>query len=379
MTNIELFYFTGKCLTIEEHPGFRKEIIDTITTDSFDWEKFIELCSNNLILPVIYLKFKSHEILEYLPEEVSEFLKEIYDLNQERNNQILNQLREVTNILNENNIFPLYLKGAGHLLDGLYADIGERMIGDIDMLVPEKDYIIAANLIIQKLGYSADIPEYFDVSKMKHFPRLYKIGQAADVEIHRLLITNQSNSCLNPDNVFKEKKAAMELNGCYVLSHKHSVILNFIHGQLEHMGQLFGIIPLRDLYDLYLLSQMYEVSLTLKEIRQRNKAIAYYVFAGYVLGLPGKLYSEENYQSRILRRKHQLNMDSKIFYYTYRTIVYFSQRILVGYIVQFFQSIYSKKIRKSVFRRITNKKWYAAHIHSFSEHFKNNQKKSSEI
>jgi hypothetical protein len=41
---------------------------------------FVRLCSNHLILPVIYLKFKAHKLIEHLPDELAEFLKEIYDL-----------------------------------------------------------------------------------------------------------------------------------------------------------------------------------------------------------------------------------------------------------------------------------------------------------
>ena len=60
MTKKEMFYFIGKCLTIEEHQGFRQEIIDKINADSIDWQQFVVFCSDHLILPVIYLKFQAH-------------------------------------------------------------------------------------------------------------------------------------------------------------------------------------------------------------------------------------------------------------------------------------------------------------------------------
>jgi len=41
MTKKEMFYFIGKCLTIEEHQGFREEIIDKINADSIDWQQFV--------------------------------------------------------------------------------------------------------------------------------------------------------------------------------------------------------------------------------------------------------------------------------------------------------------------------------------------------
>ena len=78
MTNKENFYFAGKCLTLNEHPEFRGEIIQAIESNSVNWKDFICLCNNHLILPLIYLKFKAHDLLASLPKELSEFLNEIY-------------------------------------------------------------------------------------------------------------------------------------------------------------------------------------------------------------------------------------------------------------------------------------------------------------
>ena len=55
-------------------------------------------------------------------------LKEIYDLNRESNQQILRQIDDITAILNKENIQPVFLKGTANLLDGLYSDLGERMM-----------------------------------------------------------------------------------------------------------------------------------------------------------------------------------------------------------------------------------------------------------
>jgi hypothetical protein len=77
MTNKELFYFTGRCLMLDEDNGFRDVIIDRISSDEIDWKKFVTLCSNHLILPSIYLKFQAHDILKYLPDELAEHLTQI--------------------------------------------------------------------------------------------------------------------------------------------------------------------------------------------------------------------------------------------------------------------------------------------------------------
>ena len=366
MTNLEMFYFTGKCLTLEEHPEFREEIIEM--ADSIDWEKFVALCSNHLILPVIYLKFKSHDILKYLPEELSGYLKEIYNLNLTRNNQILEQLREVNSILNIGNVYPVFLKGAGHLLDGLYSDTGERIMGDIDFLVPEKDYLLSAKLL-QNTGYLSDYPAYLDIESMKHYPRLYKADVPADLEIHRIPVTDKYQSWFNPELIGKEKKSVSTLDGCYVISDKHNIILNFIHGQLHHGGHFYGIVSYRDLYDLYLLSKRSAVKETIPEIKTKQKAIAYFVFAGKALGLNDTFYPKTNLSSWLFIKKHDLNLSSKAFYLTNRTVTYITQRILIGHTNQIIKSFYSGKMRQSIVNRLLNRSWYIEHLKSYTSFF----------
>lgn len=373
MTNLEMFYFTGKCLTLDEHPGLREEIIEKITDDSIDWEKFVALCSDHLILPLIYVKFKSLDIIEYLPVAVSEFLKEIYDLNLARNNQILKQIQEVTRILNKGNIYLVYLKGAGHLLDGLYSDIGERMMGDIDFLVPEKDYLPTARLLKNE-GYSM-VDDFYgeDIEKLKHYPGLLKAGYPAHLEIHRIPVSERYHSWFNSELIDNEKKTVTSLEGCFTLSYKHNIIHNFIHSQISHSGHLNGIVSFRDLYDLYLLSKKTEVKHTIPEIKTKQKAIAYFVFAGKALGLPGEFYPINNLSSWLFTKKHELNYSSKAFYYTYRTIIYITRRIIIGFTSQIIKSFYSPKMRQSIFKRISDRQYVRNHLNSYKSFFYRNK------
>ena len=371
MTNLEMFYFTGKCLTLDEHPGLRGEIIEQISDDYFDWEKFVALCSSHLILPVIYLKFRSRHILEFLPDEVLEFLREIYELNRTRNNQIIKQLHEVTGILNNANVYPVFLKGAGHLLDGLYSDVGERMMGDIDFLVPEKDFILSAKLL-ENDGYSMAGPCYMEIEKLKHYPGLLKAGSPAHLEIHRLPVSEDQQKWFNTELIDTEKRTVQSLEGCFVLSYKHSIIHNFIHSQLGHEGHSYGIVSFRDLYDLYLLSKRSRVEQTLPEIKCKQKAIAYFTFAGNAFGLPGKFYPTGNFSSWVFTKKHDLNRSSKAFYLTSRTIIFIIQRIF-RVITQIMQSFYSRRMRQYFISRFSNRQYYTSLLHSYKGFFTRNK------
>ena len=61
--------------------------------------------------------------------------------------QILSEAKELNNLLVSNNIIPIFIKGTGNILAGLYEDIAERMIGDIDFIFSKEDYPKAINLL----------------------------------------------------------------------------------------------------------------------------------------------------------------------------------------------------------------------------------------
>jgi hypothetical protein len=321
MTNKEIFALVGKILTIDEHPGLKDEMEQMISNDCIEWQKLVALCSEHLILPSIYLKFKNNYLIDLLPLELAEFLKEIYDLNFSRNERILNQLRDLTVLLNRHDIFPVFLKGTGNLLDQLYCDKGERMIGDIDLLVPEKDYLSTAK-ILENDGYFTDGKFIGDLEAIKHYPRLAKIGVEVNVEIHRQLVTPSHSKMFNPGTIKKTQKQVAKDASCFVLSDNDKAIHNFIHCQLDHQGHIYASISFRDLYDLYLIAKRVNLKELIPLIQEKKKAITYFVFAGKAFNSPSIFYLETPSFTKIFLLKHRLNLDSKVFYKSFRVVRY---------------------------------------------------------
>ena len=134
------------------------------------------------------------------------------------------------------------MKGTGNLIDGIYNDIGERIIGDIDFLVPESDFLTTAECFKSE-GYQICFPAYLPHDQMKHYPRLWKEDVAADLEIHRVPVTQKYAAHFSSEIVQQSKKAVTDFPGCYVLSDNHKVTLNFIHshGLLRYHKQIAGI------------------------------------------------------------------------------------------------------------------------------------------
>ena len=100
-------------------------------------------------------------------------MKYITNLNRERNKEIITQAKELNTLLLKNNITPIFLKGTANLLAGIYEDIAERMVGDIDFIFSKEDYPKAIKLLKNS--------DYSEVSKIdyqnpgaKHYGRLQK-------------------------------------------------------------------------------------------------------------------------------------------------------------------------------------------------------------
>jgi hypothetical protein len=366
MTNKELYYFACQCLSLDDHPEFKEKIIRTIS-DETNGQDFIRLCSNHWILPAIYVIFQSNDILPHLTKGLAEFLEEVHQLNFTRNETILKQLKEITQLLNEQEIYPTLLKGAGNLLDNLYRSKGQRMMGDIDILVSEKDYLKAAQ-ILENDGYSHNNFSFFDVKDMKHYPRLFKKDVPVDIEIHRLPVPIEFTKKYNTEFIDQEKKAINEDFSCFILSDEHKVIHNFIHTQLANKGHGYGRVPLRDLYDLYLLSKRTDISKTVGQIEFKNKAIAYYLFAGKALRLTHFFHHDKTLTFRFFCIKHDINLRSHAFYQVNKSLVYMTDRSF-QYLGQVFKSFYSGEMRRSLMIRLSNREWYTNHIKTYTNFF----------
>lgn len=372
MNNKELYNLACQCLSLDVHPDFNLEIINRLA-DEDNRQSFIGFCSNQLILPTIYLKFHSHNLLPHFPEEFTTFLEEVHQLNLARNEQILKQLQEIMNLLNGQKIYPTLLKGAGNLLDNLYGDKGERMMGDIDFLVPEKDYLLSAELM-ENAGYLkfVELSEYKDVRKMKHYPRLFHPDYVATIEIHRIPVVESCERWFNQNIIDAEKKAVALLTGCFVESDRHKIIHNFIHSQISNKGYLYGSVPLRDLYDLYLFSKRFSLANTIPQVRDKRKAIAYYAFARSAFKLDDQFFNKQNLAYRFLKMKHRLNQKSPLFHKVYRSLVFIYIQIFYKYADQLLKAFYSKEMRLSLISRVGSRQWYNDHINWYRKFFRKN-------
>ena len=228
----ETLFFIGKCLTITLEEKNRIEIEIQLKATEIDWDSVVKISTGHFVFPALYCNLKRANFLHYLPEELVNYMIHITDLNRERNQQIINQAKEINELLLKNNITPIFLKGTGNLLEDLYEDIAERMVGDIDFIFSKENYTKAIE-ILTLFGYSKVHDTTYDFPQFKHYPRLQKKNSIAAVEIHKeLLIEKYSDEF----NFIIIQKDAQIINDINVMSFKNQLALSIIAKQINDDG-----------------------------------------------------------------------------------------------------------------------------------------------
>lgn len=247
----ETFFFIAKSLTISLEEKNRDEIEFILKTIDVDWEAVVKLSTSHYVFPAIYCNYKRVDFLKYFPADLVDYMKHITNLNRDRNTQILQQAQELNNLLLENGIRPVFLKGTGNLLEGLYEDIGERMVGDIDFLFSKKDFFKAID-ILKKDSYCIEENQSGFLPGFRHYPKLVKQENIAAVEIHKEVIIEKYRGEFNCEMISKDTQ---QINDFSVLSFENQLSLSIISSQINDYGFIFKNFPLRNAYDVFLLSK----------------------------------------------------------------------------------------------------------------------------
>tara|TARA_B100001939_G_C16905723_1_gene602210 strand:- start:272 stop:1279 length:1008 start_codon:yes stop_codon:yes gene_type:complete len=223
---------------------FNNKKLDKADFDDVDFDEFVKLSSSHLILPLIFIKLKQKNLLNYIPEELVKYLKEIHEINLNRNKELIKETKIITDILKKNKINYVLLKGTANILRNLYKDIGERMVGDIDILVESENGSKTIKLL-NKIGYynlTDDI--YFD---FRHLNRIINKKKIFAVEIHTRLFDKRNN--------LVDLKNTEKLEKIYVFNKQTSANYNIYNFQINDFGYSQVNYSYRSLYDHFLLSK----------------------------------------------------------------------------------------------------------------------------
>ena len=224
----ETLYFVAKCLTISTEEKNRDEIEFILKTTDVDWDTVVKVSTGHYVFPALYCNLQRANFLHYLPEELVAYMKHITNLNRERNEEIISQARELNTLLLANNITPIFLKGTGNLLAGIYDDVAERMVGDIDFIFSKEGYPKAIT-ILRDFGYSEVTKYEYYFPDDKHYRRLQKENNIAAIEIHSEILGIEKYR--KEFNYSVVKKDSQVINEVRVLNYANKLKLSIIANQ----------------------------------------------------------------------------------------------------------------------------------------------------
>lgn len=347
----ETLLFISKCLTITHEEKNRNLVEQKIKSDLVDWDTVVKLSTTHYVFPALYCNLKRADFLHYLPVDLVEYMKHITDLNRERNQQIIEQIREINELLLSNNITPIFLKGTGNLLEGLYEDIAERMVGDIDFLVNPEKFKLTIN-ILKENGYKEKTSDYLDNTVLnRHYPKITKKEKIAAVEVHYKMITNEKGFDYN----FVENSLKKLTNNINILSYENQVLLTCFNKQINEKAQWTKTISLRNSYDLYMLSKRASIKTVLNKFYHSESDYLknFLAITNYIFGSPKSLeyiktHKTESYIKKVLffinnPKESADNKKKWDLYFLYK------HRFFV-----ILKSFYLKKYRKYLFDRFFN-------------------------
>ncbi len=366
----EALLFIGKCLTLGQHPEKAVSIQQEIRKGRINWEQVVWMTSGQLVLPAFFLNLKKASLLGELPADLVEYMEYLTRLNRERNIQILEQIKTISALLNRHSIHPVFLKGAAHLAISLYEDVGERMMGDIDFLVEENELLQAAELLCKE-GYKP-LVEYYPPyhQKAKHYPRLTHAELPAALEIHRRLINPSNDSKFSAAEVMKHKqKLPGEWEACVPCT-RDLIIHNALNAQINDKAYVYGVVLLRQMYDLLKLSALENPREVLEAFgNYRKLSNAWLALTSKIMDSPGGLDYTKNRQVQVFMFRFNFFFRNNRFpYKVYRIVIYLMFRIC-RYATLPLKAIYRKDERLGLWKRIRNPKWYKAHLASYKDFF----------
>ena len=167
-------------------------------------------------LPKINISILQQDQGKMCPESILFKLREYYQRNLIRNMILVEELKRVVHELKESNIDVVPLKG-GFLVENVYKDIACRPMGDLDILIREKDkekcYEILLNMGYKNVVESAQI-------RMLHRSFCKKVRMMpVNVEIHHSLVKEVFIPNFKLEDIFLNKNIPLEYNLIYLSCH----------------------------------------------------------------------------------------------------------------------------------------------------------------
>lgn len=242
------------------------ELKNELENGDVDYDLLVKITSEHLILPTIYCRLREKNILKSIPKDLEIYLEQITEINRNRNQSIIHQAKSITQLLDKHHIKYTFLKGTALLLGGYYKDLGERMIGDIDILI-DKDTIDYVYELFKKEYYPIKMTLGDSFFESKHLPRLKTNHYICALELHKKLFNNSHFEGLSNRSIIKNR---IKIQSYYIPNKTHLFEHNILNHQINDKGYFFKGLNFRTSYDALLLIAKHENDIIKGNLKTRG-------------------------------------------------------------------------------------------------------------
>ena len=281
-------------------------------------------------------------------------MEHITGLNRDRNQQIITQATALNTLLLNHGITPIFLKGTANLITGLYSDIAERMVGDIDFIFSKQDYPKAIGLL-REYGYSEVLKAKYYFPNQHHYRRLHKKGHIAAIEIHKAYTLEKYNTEFN---YTLTQKNSQVINNVRVLGYADALKLTIITNQITDHGFYYKTIPIRNGYDVFLLSKKTNAQQAVNNLYKLKKPLHYFLAGCYeVFNSPDSLqYIKTRKTAAYVKRfKNQFANTKKV---RRKRLIIKNYLALKLFLYTLYRCLVYKEYTIWLLHKMTDKNWY---------------------
>lgn len=247
---------------------------------AINWDNIVVEASKHLMLPALYYKLKTKELLELIPPDLAEYLEEIAAINRGRNEVLLIEAREISEIFKNEDIDYVIIKGVALLAGQIFKDQSERMIGDMDILIPPTQ-IHKAYRLLEQQGYTENVGFNYQPKNYRHLSRQINPNRLAAIELHSDILIHKHRGLVDSHLILENK---IEIDGINVPRFEDSIRIAIFSSQINNHAHLFSLMDMKTIYDC--------LSIGLQHNRELLKSLSNQKYSQSFLALSSVFFTE---------------------------------------------------------------------------------------
>ena len=216
-----------------------------------DLVALMQLAGRHQVTPMLAKGILGAEQSRDLPDDFRFYLRFIHARNEARNSALQRQLGEAAACLNLIGIEPVLLKGAIRLVDGLYPDLGWRLMRDLDLLVP-RERLHDAVAQLRRIGYASS--SLAAPRRHWHLPPLARAAAEAVIEVHEDLL-GRPGLCSAEQMIARSQPTIVDGARARVPVIVDQLVHLIAHDRLDAPFRHARMLFLRSIFEILLLAQ----------------------------------------------------------------------------------------------------------------------------